>query len=234
MTIVESVPERLYLTIAKKLAEMVSAEEIKIGERFPAERELAAKYQVSRSTIREAMIALEVSGLIEIRSGSGIYALPPSFKLQFLKAKEDIPGPFEVLEARLMLECEAAGLAAERISNQELHQLKQLLHLMEQAIQKNDIEEAEKIDHTFHLKIIEAARNSALIPMYQWLWNIRELSAVSKQFHLLLRKKGSTPNVSEHKVILDALMQRDAELARQAIRTHLTLVMNRLTSCSLT
>lgn len=233
MAITDNSTQRLYLQIANALAGLVKSGEVKVGERFAAERDLAAKFEVSRSTIREAMIALEVSGLVEIRSGSGIYALSPAQQLSKLQAAEDIPGPFEVLEARIMLESEAAAVAAERISNQELHQLKQLLNSMKTAIDSGDIEEAERIDHAFHLLIVKATRNSALTPIYEWLWQIRESSAVSQQFHLKLRDKGSTPRIQEHKQVLDALMRRDGEAAKKAIKHHLTQVMNRLTECSL-
>ena len=228
---VEKQSQRLYLQIANAIVELVKSGEVNIGERFAAERDLAAKFSVSRSTIREAMIALEVSGFVEIRSGSGIYALPPFSKPNILQSAEDTPGPFEVLEARMMLESEAAELAAERISNAELHQLKQLLSAM--AVEKNNIEEAEQIDHAFHLLIVKATRNSALTPIYEWLWKIRESSAVSQQFHLKFRNIGSTPKVAEHKVIFDALMRRDGIAAKTAIKAHLSEVMNRLTDCSL-
>mgnify|MGYP003384863449 FL=1 len=78
--------QRLYLQIAEALAGLVKAGEVKVGERFAAERELATQFSVSRSTIREAMIALEVSGLVEIRSGSGIYARTPSKHSHTIKA----------------------------------------------------------------------------------------------------------------------------------------------------
>ncbi len=233
MTTTEHSSQRLYLQIANALAEMVKNGEVKVGERFAAERDLAAKFSVSRSTVREAMIALEVSGFVEIRSGSGIYALAPFSKANILQSAEDTPGPFEVLEARMMLESEAAEVAAERISNNELHQLKQLLAAMSAAVDNQDIEEAERIDHAFHLLIIKATRNSALTPLYEWLWQIRESSAVSQQFHLKLRDKGSTPRIDEHKQVLDALMQRDGKAASSAIKNHLSQVMNRLTECSL-
>lgn len=225
-------PQRLYLQIANALAELIKTGEVNVGERFASERELAAKFTVSRSTIREAMIALEVSGVVEIRSGSGIYALAPTTKLKPV-AIEDTPGPFEVLEARMIIEVEAASLAAERMSNDELLKLKQLLHAMEYAEEKSDINEAERIDQAFHLQIIESTRNSALLPIYRWLWEIRESSKVSKKFHTMFREKGSVPSIGEHKAVLDALMQRDGQAAALAMKTHLTAVMHRLTEHSL-
>ncbi|MGJ8679908.1 FadR/GntR family transcriptional regulator [Paraglaciecola sp.] len=225
--------QRLYLQVASQLADLVKDGTVKVGARFAAERDLAADFGVSRSTIREAMIALEVSGLVEIRSGSGIYALEPSRKINSALAIEDLPGPFEVLEARMLIESESANLAAQRISNDELLQLKQLLHSMAKAVEEDNIEEAERIDHAFHLAIIKATRNSALLPIYEWLWEVRELSEVSKRFHLKLRNKGSTPKIEEHEAVCNALMQRDGEQAKKSIQSHLTNVMSRLTDCSL-
>jgi GntR family transcriptional repressor for pyruvate dehydrogenase complex len=205
--------QRLYIQIAEKLANLVNQGTVKVGERFAAERDLAADFGVSRSTIREAMIALEVSGLVEIRSGSGIYAVNSPRKSSPGIIIEDLPGPFEVLEARMLLEKEAIKLAAERISDEELSYLNQMLDGMSVAIEKGNIEEAEKIDHAFHLAVIKATKNSALLPMYDWLWEVRELSKVSKSFHLKLRDKGSTPKIEEHQSIFNALKQRDGELA---------------------
>jgi GntR family transcriptional repressor for pyruvate dehydrogenase complex len=233
MLTIENNSQRLYLQIATALAEMINRQDVKVGGRFPAERELAAKFEVSRSTIREAMIALEVSGIVEIRSGSGIYAQDTRSDVDNSIITEDTPGPFEVLEARILIESEAAEIAAERISNNELHQLKELLTAMDLAIDSDDIEEAERIDHAFHLVIIKATRNSALTPIYEWLWNIRESSAVSQQFHHKVREKGSTPSVNEHREVFDALMQRDGVKAKKAIKSHLSEVMKRLTACSL-
>ncbi|MDU0353416.1 FadR/GntR family transcriptional regulator [Paraglaciecola aquimarina] len=233
MSNTEHLSQRLYLQIADKLAELVKNGEVKVGARFAAERDLAAEFGVSRSTIREAMIALEVSGLVEIRSGSGIYALDPSRKMSSTIANEDMPDPFEVLEARMLLEAESAKMAAERISNDELLQLKQILLSMSVAIEQGNIEEAERIDHAFHLAIVTATRNGALVPIYEWLWQVRELSEVSKRFHLKLRDKGSTPKIDEHKAVCDALMQRDGEKAKAAIEAHLSNVMSRLSACTL-
>ncbi|MER2490521.1 FadR/GntR family transcriptional regulator [Catenovulum sediminis] len=229
---VENESKRLYLQIAGKLAELVEQGEVAVGQRFPAERELAARYQVSRSTIREAMIALEVSKLVEIRSGSGIYALAPSKGLESLQLTDDLPGPFEIIETRQIIEVEAAGLAAERISNAELHQLKNLLLTMEEATKNGDVAKAEQIDHLFHLTIVKATRNNALIPMYEWLWSARETSAVNKQFHHKLRDKVADAVISEHKAMVDALMQRDAEKAKAVTQIHLKAVEKRLATSS--
>ena len=102
--------DRLYQDLARSLLEELASGRYPVGARLPAERELAATYNVSRPTVREAMIALEVQGLVEVRVGSGAY-------VRRLPGKEDIPGfnitAFELTEARLIFEGEAAALAAE-------------------------------------------------------------------------------------------------------------------------
>ena len=100
---------RLYLEVAGQIETLIRSGEIKPGERLPSERDLAASFEVSRPTIREAMIALEIAGLVEIRTGSGIYALPLKQSPEAITI-DDVPGPFEVLEARLLIETDAPDM----------------------------------------------------------------------------------------------------------------------------
>ncbi|MCU4677629.1 FadR family transcriptional regulator [Catenovulum sp. 2E275] len=227
----ENSQKRLYIQIANKLAEEISAGEIKPGERFPSERDLAVKYDVSRSTIREAMIALEVNKLVEIRTGSGIYALEPG-ESNPIDLSDELPSAFEILETRLILETEAAKLAASRISNSELHQLKQLATAMQSASEQGDIAKAEKIDQMFHLTIVRATRNNALISLYEWLWQARQTSVISKQFHHKLRQNNSDAVLEEHRQMLNALMQRNEDLAKATTMHHLKEVEKRLATDS--
>ena len=102
--------QRLYLQVADQLMELIRGGSLKSGERLPSERDLAEQFGVSRPTIREAMIALEIAGLVEIRSGSGVYVLEARDKSS-PQVDDQGPGPFEILEARRLIEGEAcAGL----------------------------------------------------------------------------------------------------------------------------
>jgi hypothetical protein len=101
---------RLYRVVADRIQTLIKADNIKAGTRLPAERELAATLNVSRASLREALIALELGGIVEVRGGSGVYvseqATPES------NMPEAGPGPFEVLAARKLIECEVAAIAA--------------------------------------------------------------------------------------------------------------------------
>src|SRR5216110_1658100 len=108
-------PRRLYEQIAQTLSKDIADGKYEVGQRLPSERELAQNFKVSRPTVREAIIALELDGLVEVRLGSGVYVMsrqPPGGR----EGAKDI-GPFELLEARHAIEGEAAALAAVRIDD---------------------------------------------------------------------------------------------------------------------
>lgn len=215
---------RLYLQVAGQLQQLIKDGSYPAGSRLPAERELASHYSVSRPTIREAIIALEIGGLVEVRSGSGVYVLEPgpSCELPELEA----PGPFEILEARRMFEAQACALAAEHINAAQLERLDHLLAAMEQDGQA--VEEAEAIDQEFHCVIADASGNSAVSATVAWLWQLRNQSEISTRFHQRVREEGSRPIVADHERILRALRAGDASAARSAMASHLQRVIDNL------
>lgn len=216
--------QRLYLQVAQQLRDLIASGKFPVGSRLPAERDLAGQFGVSRPTIREAMIALEIAGLVEVRSGSGVYVLDQSGQLGTLDSQA--PGPFEILEARCLIESEACALAAQRINAQQMEQLELLLQAMEQGDQP--VEAAEAADEQFHCIIAEACGNSALAASISWLWKLRNESDISTHFHQRVRKEGSRPILADHQVILQAMKDSDAPAARQAMNNHLQRVIDTL------
>ena len=215
--------DRLYQDLARQLLEELSAGRYQIGARLPAERELALKYSVSRPTVREAIIALEVQGLVEVKVGSGAY-------VRRLPGTEDLPGfnisAFELTEARLLFEGEAAALAATQISDEELAGIAQLVD--EIARENNDPRGTEQADRAFHLAIARATRNGAIHDAVERLWELRTNSPEAALLHEKARTANIKPVVDEHTAILDALRARDPAAARAAMRTHLTQVIDSL------
>ena len=209
--------QRLYVRVAQRIAELVANGEVKPGEKLPAERRLAEMLQVSRPTIREAMIALEVSGLIDVRTGSGIYVTQQGHPQRITLDDEGI-GPFELLELRLILEPEASALAAERITDSQLAALQEIFEEMRKFAGTPRIEE---VDARFHVAIAEATENAAITQAVQWLWTLRNQSVLSSGFHSRILEEGIYPAVDQHKEILDALKVRSADAARNAMRAHL-------------
>jgi DNA-binding FadR family transcriptional regulator len=210
---------RLYERVARDLAAAIADETYPVGGRLPSERDLAQKYAVSRPTVREAIIALELDGLVEVRTGSGVYVT--SREPRGGKAGATDVGPFELLEARHAIESEACALAATRITDETLVELEALAAEMDAA----DILQAEEADRRFHLLIAEASQNSVMRETVVALWEAR---ARSPQYQLLSRKAlaaGVAPRVDEHRDILRALQKRDPKAARQAMRQHLSRVL---------
>jgi GntR family transcriptional regulator, hexuronate regulon transcriptional repressor len=215
--------DRLYQDVARDLLEELAAGRYAVGGRLPAERELAAKYMVSRPTVREAIIALEVQGLVEVRVGSGAYVLR-------LPGKEDLPGfnitAFELTEARLLFEGEAAALAATQISDEELAGIERLVEAIAQENRQPD--GAERADREFHLAIARATRNTAIFEAIEHLWELRATSPEAALLHEKARTANIKPVVDEHTAILEALRARDPAAARAAMRSHLSQVIDSL------
>ncbi len=215
--------DRLYQDLARNLLEELSSGRYPVGARLPAERELAATYNVSRPTVREAMIALEVQGLVEVRVGSGAY-------VRRLPGKEDIPGfnisAFELTEARLIFEGEAAALAASQISDEEIAEIARLVD----AIAEENLlpDGAERADRDFHLAIARATRNTAIYDAIEHLWDLRSTSPEAALLHEKARTANIKPVVDEHTAVLDALRHRDPAAARAAMRAHLSQVIDSL------
>ncbi len=215
--------DRLYQDLARHLLEELAAGLYPVGSRLPAERELTAKYNVSRPTVREAIIALEVQGLVEVRLGSGAY-------VKRLPGKDDVPGfnisAFELTEARLLFEGEAAALAASQITDAELAEIERLV---EDIAQENaNPDGTETSDREFHLTIARATRNTAILGAIEQLWDLRATSPEAALLHEKARHANIKPVVEEHKAILDALRARDPAAARAAMRTHLAAVLDAL------
>lgn len=215
--------ERLYQDLARRLMDELVSGRYDVGDRLPAERELSAQYNVSRPTVREAVIALEVQGLVEVRVGSGAY-------VKRLPGKGDIPGfnisAFELTEARLLFEGEAAALAATTITEEGLAELEALVEEIERENQNPH--GTEKADRAFHLAIARATRNAAVAEAVERLWTLRADSPESALLHEKARSANIKPVVQEHTAVLAALRARDPAAARAAMRTHLSSVLDSL------
>jgi DNA-binding FadR family transcriptional regulator len=223
MTMAET--QRLYEQIAKKLANDIARGEYKIGQRLPSERELAQAFSVSRPTIREAIIALELDSLVDVRIGSGVYVVnkaPPGGQ----PGVTDI-GPFELLEARRAVEGEVCALAAQRIDDAQLAKLAELVAEM-RSENEHDVVQSEDADRRFHELIASATQNSAMIATVQMLWDARARSPQYRSLTAKVRASGVKPRVDEHTAILKTLRQHDPDAARAAMRDHLSRVIDAL------
>jgi GntR family hexuronate regulon transcriptional repressor len=215
---------KLYRQVADSITASIKAGDYKPGARLASERDLAATFKVSRPTIREAMIALEMRGLVEARHGSGIYVTehPPT---QIGADDLDI-GAFELTEARRLFEGEAAALAATTITDEQLAEIESIL---DEMVKENERKQkGEMADRRFHVAIARATRNSAITAVIENLWDIRYKSPLCAHMLERARRVGVQPRISEHRRILAALRKRDPKAARSAMRDHLGRVIEGL------
>lgn len=205
---------RLYQSVADKLVALMESGAYPPGSRLPGERELAEMFDVSRVTVREAGIALQALGRIKVRTGAGAYVLDSPEQ-----ANEGLPeaSAFEVTEARLLFESEAAALAAPNIGNETLVRLERLVDEMTHST--NDAE-AEAADRDFHLTIAAASGNAAVHYIVEALWKMRtDLEQVRKVYESVC-SEDSSERGDEHSEILKALRRRDPAAAHIAMRKH--------------
>jgi GntR family uxuAB operon transcriptional repressor len=210
---------RLYRVVANRIQELIREENIQSGERLPSERDLAAKLAVSRASLREALIALELGGIVEVRGGSGVYVSEQQ------EAQADVPeigpGPFEVLSARRMIEAEIAAMAAKMATDSAVDAI--LLAVLEMERNHDNRSSNEQADRNFHLAIARATGNSALVGVIDYLWNQRG-SLWHKLKEHFQTEELRQQTLMDHRKILEAIASHDVAGARGAMRAHLERV----------
>ncbi len=220
-------PRRLYQQIADQLRAMIAAGEFAVGGRLPPERDLAKQLGVSRPSVREALIALEVEGLVDVRIGSGIYvkAVPRNAGAP---AADAAAGPFELLKARNVIEAECAVLAARTAKRPQVQAIDAALAEMEADLARGV--QPLSADRQFHLRIAEATGNGALVHVVQMLWEERT-GPLYKQLEDHYDDLGLwQAAIREHHAIAKAIGAHDADAARAAMRRHLNQAYRRFSA----
>jgi len=215
-------PQRLYRRIADQIAAMIDRGEFTPGARLPAERELARVLGVSRTSVREAIISLEIAGRVDVRVGNGIFVRAVNGRADRSAPDDAGTGPFDLLAARSMIEGEIAAAAAASIRPADLAALRATLAEMREA--DADGTRRDEADRAFHVAIASATGNAALVHAVSGLWDQRrgELwRRLEGHFHTPdLRQR----TIADHAAIIDALAARDAAAAREAMHRHLARV----------
>lgn len=227
-------PQRLYQQVAAQLAELIRQGEWGLGERLPPERDLAGTLGVSRPVVREAMIALELSNIVEIRPGAGTYVASANglHSLWLLSDLDTGPSPFDLISARRIIEGETAAMAATMAGAAELAGLEKAIAKMERDIEAGTqvISNQEDGDLLFHMRLAAATRNSVMESIVQQLWEgMRRpmFAAISDRAQLPRNAKRAA---GEHRVILEQVRARDPDGARRAMQDHLDRVASLLLS----
>lgn len=208
-------PKRLYQSVAAQILALIRQGEFPAGERLPPERELALKLGVSRPSLREALIALEIGGQVEIRMGSGVYARDGS--ADDIGALGDSPS--ELMQARAAIEGSVVVLAAARMTAATLDRLRRTIERMRRlaAAGKSPVE----ADRQFHMLIAETAGNSVLSRFVGELFDSRHDPIAAAMRGHTESAQTWTAAVQEHEDVLKALQAGDPIAAQTAMRAHL-------------
>lgn len=222
-------PRRLYRQIADQIRALIATGEFAPGSRLPPERDLAKQLGVSRPSVREALIALEVEGLVEVRIGSGIYVQPPAKARRGRRPTEPAAGPFELLRARNVIESECAALAAEVATPVQVASMREALAQMRREIEEGSPPPLGG-DQLFHVRVAETTGNGALVAVVEMLWKER-----SSELYKKLEDHYESPAlleaaVDEHEAVLAAIAAHDGAAARAAMHRHLDRAYERFST----
>jgi GntR family transcriptional repressor for pyruvate dehydrogenase complex len=237
---------RLYQQIADQLRTMIERGEYPPGSYLPAERELSQQFGVSRTSLREALIALEVVGLVKVRVGDGVivtgkpstqstppqamdqamrgmpWELDPELEAEPADFNAEVP-PFSLLQARRLVEPEAAALAAENASGEQLAGIREALARNIDDNRKGST--THPGDRLLHVRIADASGNPAYALLIRHLLGHKYGAMFQRLQTLYTTKDMPRRSEREHEAIVEAICARDPAAARKAMRTHLDSVI---------
>jgi GntR family transcriptional repressor for pyruvate dehydrogenase complex len=220
-------PDPLHLTIAARIGDEISGGRLAPGDRLPSEHDLAGSFKVSRNVVREAIACLRADGLVDSRQGLGAFVLDPKERTA-IRIHSDVLGDQgklrSLFELRGMLEIEAAGLAAERRSAEQLNAIAMALDV-ESA--HGTIDAGVDADLEFHYRLAEATGNEFLCEFLSFVsQRVRQTIVAARAVHDLDKIVATT--TQEHRAIYDAILRNDAQAAREAMRRHIEGAARRL------
>ncbi|GAA5171526.1 FadR/GntR family transcriptional regulator [Amycolatopsis dongchuanensis] len=210
---------RLYEQVVEQLRAYADAAGLKAGDRLPSERDLAERLRVSRASLKQAIVVLEVQGLVEIRHGGGTYlradSLHPEPVARLVERRRRLP---DVLDAREAMETKLAELAAQRRTEADLAEIDAALTAMRAEI--DDGKPGEEGDRRFHAAVTAAAHSELLADFMA-----RIADQIAETRHESLQQPGRPPqSLAQHTKIADAIRAQDARAAVEAMRVHLETV----------
>src|SRR5713101_612411 len=210
---------KVYEEVATQIERLILDGTLQPGDKLPPERELAGRFEVSRSAVREAIRTLELLGLVEPRPGEGTIVRVPSLEFllnplaNILSQKRDLVA--ELLDVRKMIEPQLAARAATHASPEDIAHLERILHRQEEKVQRREF--AVEEDSEFHYTIARAARNTVILKVLDTMMDLlRESRERSLQVVGRLDK-----SVAGHRRIYAAIERRDPAAAEEAMRRHI-------------
>lgn len=227
--------QKVYEIIIQKIQTEITAGILEAGEKLPPERELAVKYGVSRTSIREALRLLELSDFVEIRPGDGTFIKTNEQQtiqqqLTSVALKTDQTTLYEMLELRLILESQCAALAALRATGQDIEKIARTLEAMKNT---DDEEIGIQADLDFHMAIAAAANNSVLAQLISsFASHMRSTIEVTRK-HRLSSKENFARTLEEHRAIFIAISRGESDRAKVLMEDHIRTIRQELSELTI-
>lgn len=227
--------QKVYEIIFQKIQTEITAGILEAGEKLPPERELAVKYGVSRTSIREALRLLELSDFVEIRPGDGTFIKTNEQQtiqqqLTSVALKTDQTTLYEMLELRLILESQCAALAALRATGQDIEKIARTLEAMKNT---DDEEIGIQADLDFHMAIAAAANNSVLAQLISSLASHMRSTIEVTRKHRLASKENFARTLEEHHAIFIAISRGESERAKALMEDHIRTIRQELSELTI-
>jgi DNA-binding FadR family transcriptional regulator len=233
MTFQKIEPKKKSQMATEMLLDVIKTKQFKPGDKLPPERIMAAEMGVSRNTLREAVAALQLLGILEVRHSQGNFVVNLNETENRNSILENIfatnDDPFTTIDARLAFEPGVAAMACELATDQDLKTIESDLQNVVSAIKRNDLNDYSLADYNFHLNIAQCTHNQIIIQTIQCI--IRTLTQPlwrSMKQGIAATDAIRSVRITEHELIYHALLTRDAAQAQEHVRRHLKHSKERL------
>ncbi|WP_033067339.1 FadR/GntR family transcriptional regulator [Thalassospira australica] len=208
-------------TVARQIQEMIQNGELAPGDKIPSQREFAQKFGISRASLREALLTLETLGLIKTEAGRGTFVTDPATRASADMAPwrySESHSVFDVFQTRMILESEIAALACGRLAATQLEAMEEATNRMEKGWAKQDLIANVEADLEFHGTIVEACSNSLMRDLYKTVRD--KITETQRQPIPITDPERMRESIGEHRKIIAALRNNDAEGARREMQAH--------------
>ncbi len=220
---------KVYEQVIEQIQGMIANGDLKKGDKLPSERQLAEQLGVSRTSVREALRALQIIGLIEVRQGDGNFItesfdhclFEPLSVLFMLQESR----PQEIVDLRRVIEVETATLAAQRITEEEIKELGELINQLKALSEAQDEKNSVKVDKEFHYKIAQASKNYLLLNFLNVISALMDNFIEDARGMILMNQQNKGLLVEQHENIYKALARRDPKAAAEAMAIHINLII---------
>lgn len=213
-------PRRLSLVeqVTKEMEQLIQEGHWQVGDKIPPEKELMEQFEVSRNTLREALRALTHVGLLETKQGSGTIVMSERLFDVVLSNQIEQNSVIQILEVRLAIEREAAFLAAQRRSEEDLQVMERFIYECQEALNKKELDSFIKADVKLHEKIVQASQNNLLVDLYASLNESLQYSIK----HIISHPEMDVEETTIHYELYQAIKKQESEQASQIVFSYIT------------